>query len=837
MTSSDTPTVTDPVCGMTIHPEDAAATEEYGGRTYYFCSEHCHRQFTADPEKYVTDSSTATGVYVCPMHPEVHQVGPGTCPKCGMDLVPEAGSNAHADHDHHADHAAHADQPHTHPAAPASAAHTSPPTDVEYTCPMHPEIRQLGPGTCPKCGMSLEPVTTTADTGPDPALTDMTRRFWIAVALAVPVMVLSMVFPMVPAWEHLVPMAASQWIQFVLATPVVLWAAAPFFRRGWQSLRNRSLNMFTLVSMGTGAAYLYSVVALLFPGIFPETVYTHGRPEVYFEASAVIVALVALGQVLELRARESTSGAIRALMDLAPATARRVDADGTEHEVQLDDLQVGDLVRVRPGEKIPVDGTVVSGRCAVDESMVTGESLPVTRTEGDEVVGGTVAGSGTLLVRAGKLGADSMLSRIVDMVAEAQRSRAPIQSVVDKVAAVFVPTVIGIALVAVVVWLSVGPDPRLTHALIAGVSVLIIACPCALGLATPMSIMVGVGRGARDGVLIRDAEALEAMEKVDTVVVDKTGTLTEGSPAVTDIVLTGSLDRDGALRCAAAVESSSEHPLGAAIVTAAQDSVSDATGIPTVTDFTSDAGGGVGGTVDGRVVRVGNLGYVSAGTDGTNAADLQARADELRTGGATAVFLAVDGTVEAVIAIADPVKETTPAALAALHDRGVRVVMLTGDNRTTAEAVAAQLGIDEVHADVQPDDKSAVVDDLTAQGRTVAMAGDGVNDAPALAAARVGLAMGTGTDVAMQSAGITLLSGDLGGIARARSLSHATMRNIRQNLVFAFIYNAIGIPVAAGVLYPFAGVLLSPMLAAAAMALSSVSVILNAARLRVTPLG
>ncbi|HCT14174.1 MAG TPA: heavy metal translocating P-type ATPase [Corynebacterium nuruki] len=824
MTSSDTPTVTDPVCGMTIHPEDAAATGEYGGRTYYFCSEHCHRQFTADPEKYVTDSSTATGVYVCPMHPEVHQVGPGTCPKCGMDLVPEAGS------------AAHADQPHTHPATPASAAHTSSPTDVEYTCPMHPEIRQIGPGTCPKCGMSLEPVTTTADTGPDPALTDMTRRFWIAVALAVPVMVLSMVFPMVPAWEHLIPVAASQWIQFVLATPVVLWAAAPFFRRGWQSLRNRSLNMFTLVSMGTGAAYLYSVVALLFPGIFPETVYTHGRPEVYFEASAVIVALVALGQVLELRARASTSGAIRALMDLAPATARRVDADGTEHEVQLDDLQVGDLVRVRPGEKIPVDGTVVSGRCAVDESMVTGESLPVTRTGGDEVVGGTVAGSGTLLVRAGKLGADSMLSRIVDMVAEAQRSRAPIQSVVDKVAAVFVPTVIGIALVAVVVWLSVGPDPRLTHALIAGVSVLIIACPCALGLATPMSIMVGVGRGARDGVLIRDAEALEAMEKVDTVVVDKTGTLTEGSPAVTDIVLTGSLDRDGALRCAAAVESSSEHPLGAAIVTAAQDSVSDATGIPTVTDFTSDAGGGVGGTVDGRTVRVGNLGYVSAGTAGTNAADLQARADELRTGGATAVFLAVDGTVEAVIAIADPVKETTPAALAALHDRGVRVVMLTGDNRTTAEAVAAQLGIDEVHADVQPDDKSAVVNDLTAQGRTVAMAGDGVNDAPALAAARVGLAMGTGTDVAMQSAGITLLSGDLGGIARARSLSHATMRNIRQNLVFAFIYNAIGIPVAAGVLYPFAGVLLSPMLAAAAMALSSVSVILNAARLRVTPL-
>lgn len=777
-------------------------------------------------------------VYTCPMHPEVRQDGPGTCPTCGMTLVPEGdggGDAHHADHGHMS-HDMHADMHHDHADhAPADTGDA-----VEYTCPMHPEIRQTGPGTCPKCGMALEPVRATDVTGPDPELTDMTRRFWTAAALAVPVMVLSMLLPMVPAWEHLIPTGVSQWIQFVLATPVVLWAAAPFFRRGLDSLRNRSLNMFTLVSMGTGAAYLYSVVALLFPGIFPETMTMHGRPEVYFEASAVIVALVALGQVLELRARESTSGAIRALMDLAPATARRVDDDGHETEVQLDDLQVGDLVRVRPGEKIPVDGTVVDGRCSVDESMVTGESLPVSRQEGDEVVGGTVAGSGTLLVRAEKLGADSMLSRIVDMVADAQRSRAPIQSVVDKVAAVFVPTVIAIALVAFVVWLFVGPDPRLTHALVAGVSVLIIACPCALGLATPMSIMVGVGRGAREGVLIRDAQALEAMEKVDTVVVDKTGTLTEGSPAVTDVVLTGSLTRQDALRYAAAVESSSEHPLGAAVVAAAQDADLS---VPAVTDFTSDAGGGVRGTVEGHTATVGNLGYVTgsaadtaADTADTADTDLQSRADDLRTDGATAVFLAVDGQVEAILAIADPVKETTPAALAALHDQGVRVVMLTGDNRTTAEAVAAKLGIDEVHADVQPQDKASVVNDLTDRGRTVAMAGDGVNDAPALAAARVGLAMGTGTDVAMESAGVTLLSGDLGGIARARSLSHATMRNIRENLVFAFIYNAIGIPVAAGVLYPFFGVLLSPMLAAAAMALSSVSVILNALRLRVTSL-
>ncbi|MGO1592097.1 heavy metal translocating P-type ATPase [Ancrocorticia sp.] len=829
--STKSNTVTDPVCGMTINPEDAAATEEYEGRTYYFCSDGCHGKFLANPAEYAR-STHEPGEYVCPMHPEVRQDHPGSCPKCGMDLVP-AGEEGHGHHGHEHHHAA--TDVATAPAKTktqkeSKKSSSSNQDDVEYTCPMHPEIRQMGPGSCPKCGMALEPVRATADSGPNPELKDMTRRFWISAALAVPILVLAMLFPMVPAWETLIPMGVSQWIQFALATPVVVWAAAPFFKRGWDSVRNRSLNMFTLVSLGVGAAYAYSVVALLFPNIFPENMQMHGRPEVYFEAASVIVTLVALGQVLELRARESTSGAIRALMDLAPATARRVDDAGNEEEVPLEDIEVGDLVRVRPGEKLPVDGTVVSGRCSVDESMVTGESLPVTKEEGDEVVGGTVAGSGSLVIRAEKLGADSMLSRIVEMVASAQRSRAPIQSVVDKVAAVFVPAVIVVAVIAFTVWMLVGPDPRLTHALIVAVSVLIIACPCALGLATPMSIMVGVGRGAKEGVLIRDAEALEAMEKVDTVVVDKTGTLTEGKPAVTDVVTLGSLSRDDALRFAASVERPSEHPLATAIVAAAQDAELD---IPAAEDFTSDAGGGVRGTVDSHDVRVGNVDYAAANTD-TSAA--QTRADELRAEGATAVFLSLDGNLEAILAIADPVKESTPAALAALHDQGVRVVMLTGDNRTTAEAVAKKLGIDEVTADVKPEDKSAVVTKLTDQGRTVAMAGDGVNDAPALAAARVGLAMGTGTDVAMESAGVTLLSGDLGGIAHARSLSHATMKNIRENLVFAFIYNTIGIPIAAGVLYPPFGLLLSPMLAAAAMALSSVSVILNASRLRVAKL-
>jgi Cu+-exporting ATPase len=866
-------TVTDPVCGMTVDPDRAAGTAEYQGRTYYFCSDGCRAAFVADPPAHVADARSVE--YTCPMHPEVRQEHPGSCPTCGMTLEPVSDAaqgadqhehcHAHAGHEHghdHAEHEAHAAHEHQHQhehghtheheahahGGHDHAAHTSaaPPAadgPVEYTCPMHPEVRQDHPGSCPKCGMALEPVRVTADQGPNPELVDMTRRFWVSAAFALPVLILAMVFPMVPGLRDLIPLGVSQVIQFVLATPVVIWGAAPFFQRGWASIRSRSLNMFTLIAIGVGAAYLYSLVALVAPGLFPQSMQTGGRVEVYFEASAVIVALVALGQVLELRARETTSGAIRALMDLAPATARRLEDDGTEHDVPLDQLRIGDRVRVRPGDKMPVDGTVLSGHSDVDESMVTGESLPVPKDEDDEVVGGTVNSSGSLVVRAEKLGADSMLSRIVDMVADAQRSRAPIQSLADKVSAVFVPAVIGAAVIAFVIWMIVGPEPRLAHALVVAVSVLIVACPCALGLATPMSIMVGVGRGAKDGVLIRDAEALEAMETVDTVVVDKTGTLTEGRPAVTAVETTGDLDKREVLRLAAAVERGSEHPLGAAVVRAAQESGLE---VPEATDFASEAGGGVRGTVEGHEVLIGNADYAGTAADdaGTGADVVRTaagtpvgeRAEQLRTSGATTVLLAVDGTVAAVLAFADPIKQTTPDALARLHAQGLRVVMLTGDNHTTAQAVAAELGIDEVHAGVRPQDKSDVVTRLTAEGRTVAMAGDGVNDAPALAAARVGLAMGTGADVAMESAGITLLSGDLGGIARARTLSRATMRNIRQNLIFAFVYNTIGIPIAAGVLFPVIGLLLSPMLAAAAMALSSVSVITNASRLRVARL-
>ncbi|AXE37575.1 copper-transporting P-type ATPase [Acidipropionibacterium virtanenii] len=701
-----------------------------------------------------------------------------------------------------------------------------------YTCPMHPEIRQDHPGSCPKCGMALEPVRATEDAGPNPELADMRRRFWVSSAFALPVLILSMIFPMVPGLRDLIPVVVSQVIQFVLASVVVLWAAKPFFQRGWASLRNRSLNMFTLIAMGVGAAYLYSLVALVAPGVFPESMRTDGRVEVYFEAASVIVALVALGQVLELRARDRTSGAIRALMDLAPATALRIDADGHDKEIPLDQVEVSDLLRVRPGDKVPVDGTVTDGSSSVDESMVTGESLPVAKQVGDDVVGGTVNGSGSVVVRAEKLGADSVLARIVDMVAGAQRSRAPIQSLVDRVSAVFVPAVIGVAVAAFIIWLLVGPEPRLAHALVVAVSVLIVACPCALGLATPMSVMVGVGRGAREGVLIRDAEALETMEKVDTVVVDKTGTLTEGRPAVTTVITAGGLSEDDALRYAAAVERSSEHPLAAAVVSAAQDSE---LAIPAASGFSSEAGGGVSATVEGRQVRVGSADYVVASQDDGASRDgggIRERVEALRAKGATVVLLSLDDSLVAALAISDPVKETSARAVAELRGQGLHVVMLTGDNRTTAQAVADQLGIDEVHAEVRPEDKHEAVTRLMDQGRRVAMAGDGVNDAPALAAATVGLAMGTGTDVAMQSAGITLPSGDLNGIVRARALSRATMRNIHQNLVFAFIYNAIGIPIAAGVLYPVLGMLLSPMLAALAMALSSVSVISNASRLR-----
>lgn len=706
----------------------------------------------------------------------------------------------------------------------------------EWTCPMHPEIRRPGPGACPICGMALEPVTVSLDDGPSAELRDMTRRLWIGVVLSVPVVVLEMGSHLISAIGDLVPPQTSNWIQLVLATPVVLWCGWPFFVRGWASVRTRSLNMFTLIAMGTGVAWLYSVVGTVAPGIFPASFrkdmgdgMASGAVDVYFEAAAVITVLVLVGQVLELRAREQTSGAIRALLDLAPKTARRVRADGTDEEIGLDEVQIGDRLRVRPGEKVPVDGAVLEGRSALDESLVTGESMPVTKEAGDAVIGGTINTTGALLIEARRVGTDTVLSRIVALVAEAQRSRAPIQRTADRVAGIFVPAVIGIALLAFVVWFLVGPDPRFAHGMIAAVAVLIIACPCALGLATPISIKVGVGRGAERGVLIKNAEALERMEKVEVVVVDKTGTLTEGRPAVTAVEVT---DPSGPsveelLRLAAAVERASEHPLARAIVEAAQ--ARDLT-LPEVTDFDSPVGRGVVGTVEGRRIRLGSSDFLAG--EQVDAGPLAEPAEQLRAQGATAIFLAVDQTVAAVLAIADPVKETTPAAVADLANQGVEVVMLTGDNRTTAEAVARTLGIEHVEAGVLPDRKAEVVQRIQAEGKVVAMAGDGVNDAPALAAADVGLAMSSGTDVALESAGVTLLNGDLMGIARARRLSARTMRNIRQNLVFAFVYNVAGIPIAAGVLYPFTGLLLSPIIAAAAMALSSVSVITNALRLR-----
>ena len=701
------------------------------------------------------------------------------------------------------------------------------PEGTIYTCPMHPEIRQVGPGSCPICGMALEPVTVTAETGPNPELVDMTRRFWIGVVLAVPVVALEMGGHLTNL-HMLLGQQLSNWLQLVLATPVVLWAGWPFFVRGWNSIVTRNLNMFTLIALGTGVAWLYSVVATVAPGIFPAAFRgMDGSVAVYFEAAAVITVLVLLGQVLELRAREQTSGAIRALLDLAPKTARRIKTDGSEEEVTLDLIGIGDRLRVRPGEKVPVDGSVIEGRSAIDESMVTGESMPLTKEVGDRVIGGTINRSGGLVIEAEKIGRDTMLARIVQMVADAQRSRAPIQRLADRVASWFVPLVILVAVLAFVAWSIWGPDPRLAFGLVAAVTVLIIACPCALGLATPMSIMVGVGRGAGAGVLIKNAEALERMEKVDTLVVDKTGTLTQGKPSVTAVRTASDVTEDELLRLAASLERGSEHPLAVAIVDEAE---KRGLALAKAADFDSPTGKGVFGTVEGRSIVIGNARFLAE--SGVETAALAAEAETLRSDGATAIFVAVDGEAAGIIAIADPIKPTTPAAIEALHREGIRIVMLTGDNRTTAEAVARRLGIDEVEADVLPDRKSEVVQRLRKEGRVVAMAGDGVNDAPALATADVGIAMGTGTDVAIESAGVTLLGGDLTGIVRARRLSHATMRNIRQNLFFAFIYNAAGVPVAAGVLYPTFGILLSPIIAAAAMALSSVSVIGNALRLR-----
>ncbi|WP_460451992.1 heavy metal translocating P-type ATPase [Alsobacter sp. SYSU BS001988] len=756
--------VKDPVCGMAVDPHATKFRAEHAGKPYYFCSAGCQSKFKADPGTYVTPSAKA--------------------------------------------------------AAPV-------PEGTIYTCPMHPQIRQVGPGSCPICGMALEPVVAAPGQHENAELKDMTRRFWVGLVLSLPVLAVEMGGHLT-GLDHDVPRSVSNWVQMALATPVVLWAGWHFFVRAWASLVNRSLNMFTLIAMGVGVAWAYSMVAALAPGVFPPAFRGHdGSVAVYFEAAAGITVLVLLGQVLELRARESTGGAIRALLDLAPKTARLIRPDGSEEEVQLDAVEVGARLRVRPGEKVPVDGAVVEGRSAVDESMVTGESMPVTKAVGDAVIGGTMNQSGGLVIEARKVGRDTMLSQIVQLVAEAQRSRAPIQRLADQVSGRFVPAVIAVAVLAFVAWAIWGPEPRFAFGLVAAVSVLIIACPCALGLATPMSIMVGVGRGAQAGVLIKNAEALERMEKIDTLVVDKTGTLTEGKPAVTAIIPAEGFSESDILGLAATVERASEHPLAVAIVAAV-----DARGIAfgQLAGFDSPTGKGALGTVGGHAVVLGNARFLAE--KGVDVGALAARADELRKDGATAIFVGVDGKGAGILAIADPVKATTPDALKALRAEGVRVVMLTGDNRTTAEAVARRLGIPDVEAEVLPEQKSAVVERLKREGRVVAMAGDGVNDAPALAAAEVGIAMGTGTDVAIESAGVTLLKGDLTSIVRARRLSEAVMSNIRQNLFFAFVYNALGVPVAAGALYPAFGVLLSPIIAAAAMALSSVSVIGNAIRLR-----
>jgi P-type Cu+ transporter len=760
---ADAHTVTDPVCGMKVDPHTAKHRASHMGHPYYFCSARCREKFEADPARYLEKD------------------------KAPSEPVPEG---------------------------------------TIFTCPMHPEIRQVGPGSCPICGMALEPLLVTADSGPNPELADMSRRFWIGLVLTLPVFILEMgqhAFGL-----HLLEQQLSNWIQFALATPVVLWAGWPFFVRGWQSVVTRNLNMFTLIAMGTGVAWIYSVVAAFLPGIFPEAFRDHhGSVAVYFEAAAVITVLVLLGQVLELRARDHTSGAIKALLNLAPKTARRLNDDGSEEEVPLDSVVAGQRLRVRPGEKVPVDGEVLEGRSSLDESMVTGESMPVTKETGDKLIGGTMNQSGAFIMRADKVGRDTLLARIVQMVADAQRTAAPIQRLADQVSGWFVPLVIVIAILAFIAWSVFGPEPRFAFGLVAAVSVLIIACPCALGLATPMSIMVGVGRGAEMGVLIKNAVALERMEKIDTLVIDKTGTLTEGKPKVTAIVPASGFDESELLRLAASLERASEHPLADAIVAAAEERKLE---LSQVSDFDSPVGKGVIGKVEGKAVALGNAKFLT-GLD-IDVTALSDGADKLRRDGATAIFAAIDGKPAGILAIADPVKQSTPQALKELKADGIRIVMLTGDNRTTAEAVARELRIDEVHAEVLPEDKQKIVEKLRAEGRMVAMAGDGVNDAPALAAADVGIAMGTGTDVAIESAGITLLRGDLTGIVRARKLSHATMKNIRQNLFFAFIYNSAGVPVAAGVLFPFFGILLSPIIAAAAMALSSVSVVGNALRLR-----
>ena len=829
----------DPVCGMTVDPARAAAQAIYAGENYYFCCAGCADKFRAEPAKYLStvtptaagsdgalvefsragtagaapalavsrESAHTTGgpvvksavanAYVCPMDPEVREDYPGACPKCGMALEPSL------------------------PEAPA--------TRVEYTCPMHPQIVRPGPGSCPICGMALEPRTVIAEEPENPELVSMTRRFWTSVALTIPVLLLGMsdLIPGQPL-QRFLTMSAIGWIELGLATPVVLWGGWPFFERGWTSVVNRSLNMFTLIALGTGTAFLYSVVAVLFPQLFPATFRgTGGALPVYFEAAAAITTLVLLGQVLELRARSRTSAAIRSLLQLSPKNARLVRADGTELDVPLEHIQVGDMLRVRPGEKVPVDGVVTDGESSVDESLMTGEPIPVEKSPGARVVGGTINGTGTLVMRAERVGGETLLAQIVRMVSEAQRSRAPVQKLADRVAGYFVPVVVLIAVLTFVVWAVVGPQPRMAHALLNAVAVLIIACPCALGLATPMAIMVGTGRGATAGILVKNAEALETLEKVDTVVVDKTGTLTEGRPKVVAVVTAPGFDEPAVLRIAATLERASEHPLAAAILARAKER---GIGPGESGEFQSRTGKGVLAKIGAQIAALGNRALFAELKIPLDA--LEERARQREAEGETVMFVAIGGKAAGLITVADPIKATTAEAIAQLHRDGIAVVMLTGDSRATAEVVARKLGIEKVFAGVLPEQKNEIVKKLQAEGHVVAMAGDGVNDAPALSQADVGIAMGTGTDVAIESAGITLLQGDLRGLARARKLSRATMRNIRQNLFFAFAYNSLGVPIAAGVLYPFFGLLLSPILASAAMTFSSVSVITNALRLR-----
>jgi Cu+-exporting ATPase len=794
----------DPVCGMNVTPEQAAGSLEHEGRMYFFCSAKCLEKFRAAPQQYLDPSKAAERVapaavdveYTCPMHPEVRQAGPGACPKCGMALE--------------------------------QATYAPPAVRTEYTCPMHPEIVRSEPGACPICGMALEPRQVTGEEV-NPELVDMKRRLWVSVALTVPILAF-MISELIPGDPllHALGMRLSQWVQFALATPVVLWGGWPFFERAWLSVRNRSLNMFTLIGLGTGSAYLYSVFALLFPGAIPTSFRgMGGQIAVYFEPAAVITTLVLLGQVLELRARSQTSSAIKALLGLAPKTARQVQDDGSETDVPVERISIGDKLRVRPGEKVPVDGGVVEGKSSVDESMISGEPIPVEKAQGAKVTGGTVNGTGTFVFRAERVGADTMLSQIVRMVSEAQRTRAPIQRLADRVAGWFVPAVVLVAIATFIIWSVFGPEPKMAHALVNAVAVLIIACPCALGLATPMSIMVGTGRGAQAGVLIRNAEALETLEKVDTLVVDKTGTLTEGKPRLVSLTVTPDFTEAAVLEAVASLERGSEHPLAAAILKGAEERGAN---LSPVTQFESITGKGVTGLVGGRKVAAGNSRLLE--TLSIDIASLLPEAERLRSEAQTVMYVAVDGKAAGLVGVADPIKASTREAIDLLHQAGVRITMLTGDNRRTAEAVARKIGIDDVQAEVLPDQKRDTVRKLKADGRRVAMAGDGVNDAPALAEADVGIAMGTGTDVAMESAGVTLISGDLRGVARARRLSQATMRNIRQNLFFAFVYNAIGVPIAAGILYPFFGIVLSPMIASAAMTFSSVSVIANALRLR-----